>query len=309
MAKFTPQGLDTFIQHLDPAAETAPVTITQISNANPAVVTVGPDFINRFENGDVVTIAGAVEGFDVANGAKTIGTVDPVLGTFTLTGVDTSTELAASAVDGMTAAPQAGSSPPVNIVSISNENPAVMVVASGDITWFANGELVLIDGTDTSLDGKAFIAESVGSPANSVALRGADLAMNTTTVDKGTATALKAEDFYKFCLNSYEYAVEAADAIDVSTFCDAESLAGTPTPGTISIGGWVDYKIAAYNEWREAVKDGRRRVWWVKIPEKGGGGDIISVITPSGYTETFTMNEGAAFTAEAVVNEEPLYLV
>lgn len=309
MTKFTPAGLDTYIQHLPPASESAPVAITSISNATPAVVTVPTTDIKKFENGDVVTISGAPTDAAAANGAHTIGSVSTANGTFTLTGVDLTALATPVTAQGMTATPQQGSAPAVNIMSLTNTNPVVATVATADSVWFTNGEVVIVDGTDTELDGRAFVAESVGSPTDTVTLRGADLSMNTTTVTKGTLQPVPMEDFDKFCLSSMEYEKAAADPIDVSTFCGTESLAGTPEPGTLSIEGFIDYKVAAYNEWREAVDDGRRRVWKVVIPQQGGGGTVLYVITPSGYTETFAVGEGASFSAEAVVNEKPLYLV
>lgn len=310
MAKFTPNGLDTFIQHLPPASESAPVNVIEVSNATPAVVSVSVADILKFENGDVVTVAGAPSNATALNGAHAIGTVNTSAGTFTLTGVDLSALTDPVDGSGITVTPQQGSAPAVNIMSMTNANPVVMTVAALDAVWFTNGEVVVIDGTDTELDGRAFIATSVGTPANTVTLRGADLSMNNTTItNKGTAQPVTMEDFDKFCLSSMEYEKAAADPIDVSTFCGTESLAGTPEPGTLSIEGFIDFKVAAYNEWREAVDDGRRRVWKVVIPQQGGGGTILFVLTPSGYTETFAVGDGASFSAEAVVNEKPLYLV
>lgn len=310
MAKFTPNGLDTYIQHLPPASQSAPVNVIEVSNATPAVVSVATTDILKFEAGDVVTVAGAPSNATALNGAHPVGTVDTTAGTFTLTGVDLSALTDPVDGSGITVTPQQGSAPAVNIMSLTNANPVVVTVATADITWFANGEVVIIDGTDTELDGRAFVATSVGTPANTFTLRGADLSMNSTTItNKGTAQAVKDEDFDKFCLSSMEYEKAAADPIDVSTFCGTESLAGTPEPGTLSIEGFIDFKVAAYNEWREAVDDGRRRVWKVVIPQQGGGGTILFVLTPSGYTETFAVGDGASFSAEAVVNEKPLYLV
>jgi hypothetical protein len=310
MPKFTPNGLDTFIQHLPPASEGAAAKIVSISNAAAAVVTVALNEIKKFTNLDVVTIAGAPSDFAAANGAHAISAVDPILGTFVLTGVNTSAALAPTTATGMTATPQQGSAPAVNIMSMTNTKPVVVTVATAGIAYFKNGEVVLVEGTDTELDGRAFIAESVGAPANTVTLRGSDLSINNTTLtNKGTLQAVPDIDFDKFCLTNMEYEKAAADPIDVSTFCGTESLAGTPEPGTVSIEAFIDYKVTAYNEWREAVDDGRRRVWKVIIPAQGGGGTILYVLTPSGYTETFAIGEGASFSGEAVVNEKPLYLV
>ena len=304
MAKFTPQGVEAFIQHLAPAA--TPVAISSISNANPAVVAVGAGDIAQFTEGDTVAVEGATGDFTDANGEQTVG---PIVGsTFTLVGVDTSAALAPLVSSALKVTPQGENAPKVPIQSLTNTNPSILTVLAGDIGKFTAGEYVQIEDSNTSLDGKAFIADAING--NAITLRGADLTGEVAdTGAVGTASPLSSDDFYKFCLNSYEYEKTAADAIDVSTFCETESLAGTPQPGTVTIGGFIDYKSLAYNEWRAAVVDGRKRIWRIVLPVSAGGGEIIYTITPSGYTETYNMNEGVSFSATAVVNEDPLYLV
>ena len=307
MAKFTPNGVEAFIQHLPPPE--TPVAITQISNANPAVVTVAVGDIGKFADGDIVTIEGATGNFSVANGQQVIGNVLPA-GTFDLTAVDTSAATGPAVGSLLKVVPMGDTAPSVNIQSLSNTNPSVMTVLAGDIGLFTEGKWVMIEDSNTSLDGKAFIAQIVDTPGAKVTLQGADLTGEVApTGAVGRATPLSDDDFYKFCLSSYEYEKTAADAIDVSTFCETETLAGTPQPGNITIGGFVDFKSLAYNEWRTAVNDGRKRVWRIALPVSAGGGEIIYTITPSGYTETYNMNEGVSYSATAVVNEEPLYLV
>lgn len=80
-----------------------PTAVTSLSNANPAVVTVGAGAIANFQNGMSVNIAGATgTGMTVANGTHTISGVNTGAGTFVLTGVDTSTG-AAPLTSGVTA--------------------------------------------------------------------------------------------------------------------------------------------------------------------------------------------------------------
>lgn len=68
------------------------VTPSSVSNANPAVVTVGTDSIGFFADGDSITIAGgAGTGMTVINGVQTVDNLDAVAGTFELTAIDTST--------------------------------------------------------------------------------------------------------------------------------------------------------------------------------------------------------------------------
>lgn len=194
-----------------------------------------------------------------------------------------------------------------SVTNITNAKPAVVTVASADITNFTEGQLVTISGTSSGLDGKTFPISSVGTPANTFTLDGSDLSGNTTTVNTGKATPISATDLLRFCLSSWEWEVEAADAIDVTTFCGSESLAGTPQPGNISIEGFTDLDVAAQTEWRSAVFDGQRRVMEIVLP--GDRGEIIMPVTISGYTLTMETNEAVSFSGEAVVNEVPLFIV
>jgi hypothetical protein len=70
--------------------DSAPVTVTSLSNANPAVVTVASTDIGQFHNGDTVIIAGADSQHVEANGAHLIGNVGTPANTFQLLGVDLS---------------------------------------------------------------------------------------------------------------------------------------------------------------------------------------------------------------------------
>jgi hypothetical protein len=310
MPKFTGNGLETYLQAIpDSGAAPAPVLASNLSNTNPAIITVGPSNIALFQNSDTVTVAGATGDLSAANGPQVIANLATGPGTFELSGVDLSAA-AAPQPTGVSVTPQAPNAPvDAPLTNLTNANPAVAAVAASDIGLFHDDDMVTVSGTNTSLDGKTFLAASVNSPANTVTLRGANLSGNTTPVSTGTLTVVEASDMLRFCLRQLEREVEAADAIDVSTFCGAESIAGTPTPGTVSIEGFIDYQVAAYNEWRKAVADGQRRLLHVKLPDKAGSGDIIMVITPSGLTETFEVNEASSFSGEAVINEEPLYLV
>jgi hypothetical protein len=67
------------------------VTVTSLSNANPAVVTVASADIAKFHDGDSVTIEGATgTGMTNANGVHAITSVGTPANTFVLVGVDTS---------------------------------------------------------------------------------------------------------------------------------------------------------------------------------------------------------------------------
>jgi len=72
------------------AVDGAPVTVTSLSNANPAVVTVAAADIGKFHNGDYVKIVGADATHSAANGNHQISSVNTPVNTFTLVGVNTS---------------------------------------------------------------------------------------------------------------------------------------------------------------------------------------------------------------------------
>jgi len=85
-----------------------PITVLSLSNANPAVVSVGTGNIGLFTNGDTVLIAGAAgTGMTAANGSHPISAVNTGAGTFALTGIDTSTG-AGPQTSGVTVTPAAG---------------------------------------------------------------------------------------------------------------------------------------------------------------------------------------------------------
>lgn len=70
--------------------DSAAVTITSLSNTNPAVCTVAAADIAKFANGQMVLIAGADATHSAANGYHTIGSVNSPVNTFVLSGVNTS---------------------------------------------------------------------------------------------------------------------------------------------------------------------------------------------------------------------------
>ena len=78
---------------VDPAT---PVTVTNLSKTNPAVLTVAAADISKFVNGRLVTISGAVgAGLTNANGTHSMISVGTPANTFSLEGVDTSSAAAA----------------------------------------------------------------------------------------------------------------------------------------------------------------------------------------------------------------------
>lgn len=80
----------------------------------------------------------------------------------------------------------------VAVVSLSNANPAVVTVAPGDITKFANGQSVTIAGavgTGMTAANGAHVIGTVGTPANSFTLTGIDTSAGAAPQTDGvTAT-------------------------------------------------------------------------------------------------------------------------
>lgn len=307
MAKFTANGVNARIQKYDGAIPLAAVA-TNLTATNPASFKVPLADIDKFRVGDTIAYTGAPAAASTMNVAThvvtavnyTTGVVSVTLSGAAWTGGPFNTA-------GMLATPRSNAVN-VAITSLSNAKPAVATVAAADIVLFTKGQTVVMTGTgQPTIDGRAFRVGTVG--ATTFEVLGSDLRSNGTAITAGTASPVRAEDMLLFCLTSLEREVEAADPIDVSTMCGAEQLAGTSTPGTVSIEGFVNYDELAYLEFMKAVQDGIPRAMTVDLPSKAGSGQIVYMLTPSGFTETFEVNEAASFEGEAIVNANPVYLV
>lgn len=192
---------------------------------------------------------------------------------------------------------------PAAITNLTNAKPAIVTV--DDIGDIVTGNLVQVAGTGRiEVDGKTFKVGSITT--DSFPLEGSDLSGAPAPLTVGTVTPLSTDDMLQACFRQFERTVEAADAIDVTTFCGTESLAGTPTPGTISFEAFMDFDQAWQDEWRAGLKDGVRRILQLNMPQSGPS--IIYTITPSGLTESFEVGEASTFDGEAVLNEEPLII-
>lgn len=302
--KFSTAGIECYLQQLDEGDSPAYQIMKPLDPADPTVIEVGVSVIPNFAIGDPVTISGVTgTGWEIVNGSQIVFSVDPVAGTFTI-------DLDTSALTGQGVTTTATvrndiviPAASAMILAATNTKPVTLTV--DDTSELVVGDMATITDTNSTLDNRTFIIEAISG--TDVILRGSDLSNNTSIVTGGTLTVIPMSDMLRFCLSSYERAVEAADAIDVSTFCGAESLAGTPQPGTVSIEGFIDYSVEAYKEWLRGVADGQQRLFRITLPK--GIGDIIMTITPSGVTETFEVNEAAAFSGEAVINQQPVYMV
>lgn len=87
--------------------QSAAVTVTSLSNANPAVATVAAADISKFSNGMIVFVAGADATHSAANGYHVVGSLNTVANTFALVGVNTSAASGAQ-TSGVTVAPAGG---------------------------------------------------------------------------------------------------------------------------------------------------------------------------------------------------------
>lgn len=72
------------------------ISISSLSNANPAVATVGAGNISKFKNGDEVVISGCTGDMANANGQWIIGSVGTPANSFTLVGCNTASAAAPS---------------------------------------------------------------------------------------------------------------------------------------------------------------------------------------------------------------------
>lgn len=308
MAKFTANGINARIQHRD-GESALPVAVTLLTGANPATLKVGHPDIGKFNVGDTVVLASPPGTAASATGPQEITAINYS------TDVITFGDLNGSGWTGgpftnpanMTITPTSNETE-VAVTGISNAKPAVVTVASGDAPLFVEGNVVSMSNTGVpALDGKAFL---IGTVAGSTfQLLGSDTRSNGTSITTGIAAPVDPSDMLLFCLTSWEREVKAEDPIDVTTFCGPGSIAATPQPGTVTIEGFVDFDEAAMNEWRTAVSDGLTRVCTLEMPSKAGGGTIVFSLTPSGFTETFEVNEAASFQGEATIMSEPVYLV
>jgi len=149
------------------------VTVTNLSKTNPAVCTVAASDIAQFTNGMLVRITGAKgTGLKLANGLRTISSVNVPPNTFKLDGINTSTATAAQ-TDGLVKA-----TPAITVTSLSNTNPAVCTVAPADILKMLDGMTVEVVGAvGTGVNGLEqangqHVVSSVNSPANTFTMAG-----------------------------------------------------------------------------------------------------------------------------------------
>jgi hypothetical protein len=100
MGAFSTKGMKINLEK-KPGSSPTPVTVISVSNAKPAVVTVGASDIARFKEGDPVTVAGT--GITTLDGrAFVVGTLDDVANTFVLRSSDASSATAPATTGSVT---------------------------------------------------------------------------------------------------------------------------------------------------------------------------------------------------------------
>lgn len=204
-----------------------------------------------------------------------------------------------------------GAPSPVTITSATNAKPSVVTVGSTDIANFANGDLVLMNGTGiAALDGAYFPIASVDDTANTFTLVGSDASGAASGATAGTVTNYEA-NMLEFCVATMEYAQTPGQAISVGTTCDPSAqIAGEPQAGTLSITGFTDLLSEGYLEFLQAVKDGQPRVIEVVYPPAANPPNGASVIYPSatasGYTNSIGVGQAVSFTGEFTLGTNPV---
>ena len=178
---------------VDPGA----VTVTSLTNTNPARCTVAAADIAKFVNGMTVLISGATGAMSVANGSKIITNVGAPANTFTLIGVDCSAG-SAPQTTGVTANPPATAGFAKETIAVPTAHPWVIpdhfaiVVPHMHRLFFADtANLALYylplfqkNATDTSGTGALGVL-----PLNALFRRGGTIrAMASWTVEGGVGT-------------------------------------------------------------------------------------------------------------------------
>lgn len=156
--------------------------------------------------------------------------------------------------------------------AISKANPTEITVAS--TAGLSDGDMVLVTGTDyPELDDKTFVISGIAAGGGTkFTLLGADTSATAGTTIGGSAkiAAYIPADMQNICLSSIDISPGTPNTIDISTFCNpGASLPGNPTPGTVTLNGFVDIGSAGYKELLLAEADGKARLIKLDIPNQG----------------------------------------
>jgi len=179
--------------------------------------------------------------------------------------------------------------------NISKANTVVVTVAS--TTGLFTGQIVKMTGTGfTELDGKTFVVGTV--TPTTFELLGANTT-GSSGVLSGTPVAAYFPDAQKecLCLSAIDIAAGSTNTISVATFCDTSaSVPGNPSPGTVTLSGYIDKDSTGYKELVAAELDGQPRHMIVTVP--GNGYFMADIIIGSvSYTLPLEGSVGFSFSA------------
>lgn len=191
---------------------------------------------------------------------------------------------------------------PVTITptAISSAKPAVVTAAA--ITGVAKGDILAVSQTGfPELDGKTFVAGAV--TGTTVELIGSDTTGTTGTLGATPEiTAYVAADQVKLCLSSLTIDPPSPSTIDTSTYCAPSSILGTATPGSISMGGYLDETDLGLAEVVVADTDGQPRYFQVVLP--GTLGYLVGKVSFAGLSFGVPLEGAVAFSVSGSQNEK-----
>jgi hypothetical protein len=177
---------------------------------------------------------------------------------------------------------------------LSVANPAVVTVP--DVTGIVAGDIAMVTGTGSDLDGKSFIVGTVDGGANTFELQGADTTGWGGTLDASPSVEVySASDGIIICLASIDIGAPSVNQVDVSTFCDpSASLPGTTTPGTVTLTGYLDKDASGLAELIKAADDGESRVFFIELSNDQGY--IMGELAFAGFAFTIPIEGGYGYT-------------
>lgn len=186
------------------------------------------------------------------------------------------------------------------VTAITAAKPAVVTPTT--IGSFTDGDIVLIENSGMpSLDNRAFIVANLD--ATTFELCGSDATNDGAMNAAATATPLViADDMVLACCNTIDFSPDTPATIDASTFCGTEQLIGDATPGSMSLGGFVDTCDPGYLELRAAGETNAQRVVALEMPE--GRGYIVAVAYINAPSESFAQSSAASYTAGGVLRSK-----
>lgn len=177
--------------------------------------------------------------------------------------------------------------------AISTADPPVITVA--DTTGATDGDLVQFSNTGfPELDAKmAVVGSLTGTTFTAV---GIDTSSSTGSLGASpSAEVWKKSEMVSLCLS--EIAIDAPEpaTIDISTFCNpGASLPGNPTPGSVTLNGFVDITETGYQELLAAETDSAARALSIAIPNNG---ELVGVIIIGSVSFDLPIEGASGFSA------------